>query len=105
MFSIKHNAAEVIQVINETADTKTFILRPSSRWLGFKAGQYINIQVEINGVTIRRNYSISSAPKTFKEKQLISISVKKIDGGRVSTHLHAPKSYQMCCAAGRLKVF
>ena len=88
MFSIKHNAAEVIQVINETADTKTFILRPSSRWLGFKAGQYINIQVEINGVTIRRNYSISSAPKTFKEKQLISITVKKIDGGRVSTHLH-----------------
>lgn len=88
MFSLKRNAAEVINIITETADTKTFILRPSSRWLGFNPGQYINIEVEINGVTIRRNYSISSAPKMFNEQQLISITVKKIDGGRVSTHLH-----------------
>lgn len=88
MLSHKRNTAEVVQAINETADTKTFVLRPSSRWLGFKAGQYINIEVEVNGVRVRRNYSISSAPKTFIEQQLISITVKKVDGGRASTHLH-----------------
>ncbi|UZE96784.1 ferredoxin reductase [Alkalimarinus alittae] len=88
MFSIKRNAAEVTKIVNETADTKTFILRPSSRWSGFKAGQYINVEVEINGVTLRRNYSLSNAPMIFKEQQLVSITVKKVDGGRVSTHLH-----------------
>lgn len=88
MFSRKRNVAEVIRIINETTDTKTFILRPSSRWQGFDAGQYINVETEINGVMIRRNYSISCAPTLFREQQLISITVKKMDGGRVSTHLH-----------------
>ncbi|MFD2231083.1 ferredoxin reductase [Alkalimarinus sediminis] len=88
MLSRKRNVAEVIQIIDETADTKTFVLRPSSRWQGFVAGQYINVETEINGVMIRRNYSISCAPKLFREQQLISITVKKIEGGRASTHLH-----------------
>lgn len=88
MLSLKQNVAEIVHVINETTDTKTFVLRPSSRWQGFDAGQYINVETEINGVLVRRNYSISCAPILFREQQLISITVKKLDGGRVSTHLH-----------------
>ncbi|WP_250655241.1 ferredoxin reductase [Alkalimarinus coralli] len=88
MLSLQRYMAEVTRIIDETDDTKTFVLRPSSRWQGFQAGQYINIATEINGVTLRRNYSISSSPDAFKQHQLISITVKKIPGGRVSTHLH-----------------
>ncbi len=88
LFSRQRIGAEVFQIINEAENTKTFILRPPSRWEGFKPGQYISVELEINGVRMRRNYSISSSPKLFREKQLFSITVKEIDGGIVSTYLN-----------------
>lgn len=88
MLSRRRTPAEVIRVTNETADTKTFTLRPSGRWGGFKAGQYIRVETDINGIRIRRNYSISSSPQHFKHNRLIDITVKRVAEGLASNYLH-----------------
>jgi ring-1,2-phenylacetyl-CoA epoxidase subunit PaaE len=48
----------------------------------FSAGQYITISKVINGVEVRRSYSISSVPATGK----ITVGVKKITDGTFSVY-------------------
>lgn len=48
----------------------------------FSAGQYITISKEINGVELRRAYSISSVPATNK----ITVGVKKVTDGIFSVY-------------------
>ncbi len=79
--------ARVVQIIAETANTRTFVLRTDRRWPGHRAGQYIPIDVEIDGVRARRCYSISSGA-SIRGARRISITVKRVPGGRVSTWLH-----------------
>lgn len=50
----------------------------------FLPGQYITLILEIDGQTVRRNYSLSSQPGTDH----LRISVKREPGGVVSSHLH-----------------
>ncbi len=76
--------AEVVGVIDETADTRTFLLRPNARWRPHRAGQHTVLEVEIDGVRVRRCYSIASAPGQLP----IAITVKRVPGGRVSSWLH-----------------
>src|SRR6266545_3524542 len=76
--------ARVVAVISETPDVKTFVLRPNGAWRGHRAGQHTTIELEIDGVRVRRCYSISSAPGD----QLPAITVKRVPGGRVSGWLH-----------------
>ena len=52
--------ARVLEVIDETSDTRTLVLAPGRRWPGHRAGQYVPIELEIDGVRVRRCYSISS---------------------------------------------
>lgn len=83
-WSLTEVRARVVEVVRETADVKTFLLRPNGRWHGHRAGQYTTIEVEINGVRVRRCYSISSPPADPR----IAITVKRVPGGRVSSWLH-----------------
>ncbi len=78
--------ARVIEVVEETPDTKSFVLAPNNHWPGHRAGQYVTIEVEINGVRVRRCYSISSGASAPGDR--ITITVKRFAGGRVSTWLH-----------------
>jgi ferredoxin-NADP reductase len=80
-------AADVVEIIDETQDVKTYVLRPSVHWKGFVPGQYIAIEVDIKGVRVQRNYSISSAGSLFEREGLISITVKCVEGGIVSNYL------------------
>jgi ferredoxin-NADP reductase len=82
--SFEEIRARVVDVVAETKDAKTFALRPNAHWSGHSAGQYATIEVEIDGVRLRRCYSISSAPSS----RLLSITVKRLPGGRVSGWLH-----------------
>lgn len=83
-WSLTEIRARVVEVVRETADVKTFMLHPNWRWHGHRAGQYTTIEVEINGVRVRRCYSISSAPADPR----VAITVKRAPGGRVSSWLH-----------------
>jgi ferredoxin-NADP reductase len=81
--SLTETRARVVKVIAETADMRTFVLRPNRRWTGHSAGQYTTVDVEIDGVRVRRCYSLSSAPG-----DQLAITVKRVAGGRVSTWMH-----------------
>jgi stearoyl-CoA 9-desaturase NADPH oxidoreductase len=82
--SLAEIRARVLDVIAETEYAKTFVLQPNARWSGHLAGQYTTIEAQIDGVRVRRCYSISSAPSS----RLLSITVKRLPDGRVSSWLH-----------------
>jgi ring-1,2-phenylacetyl-CoA epoxidase subunit PaaE len=51
----------------------------------FSAGQYINIQVEIDGKKENRSYSICSSERS---NDFVAIGVKQIENGKVSAYLN-----------------
>jgi ferredoxin-NADP reductase len=77
--------ARVEAVWDDTADTRTLTLRPGRSWRSHRAGQYVRVGVPIDGKRHTRTYSISSAPG--RSDGCITVTVKAIDGGRVSTQL------------------
>ena len=75
----------VKEIISETASTKTLRLESVNDTLPFfKAGQYISLIININGVTTSRPYSISSSPG----KSYYDITVRRVQNGFVSHFLH-----------------
>lgn len=87
-WSLSERRARVVAVRCETADAKTFELATPRSWPGHRAGQYVPVEVEIDGVRVRRNYSISSGASD-PGRQRIAITVKHVAGGRVSSWMHA----------------
>lgn len=74
----------VRRVTQETELARTFELEDASgAAMTFAAGQFLTIAREVEGVMLRRAYSISSTPSSG----VLSITVKRIEGGRVSTSL------------------
>lgn len=53
-------------------------------FLRYKSGQYITLKKEIDGEDVRRSYSIWTAPHEGR----LAVAVKKVDGGKMSTHLN-----------------
>jgi ferredoxin-NADP reductase len=86
--SLRALRARVVQVIDETHDVKTFVLRTNAHWQGHRAGQYTTVEVEIGGRKVRRCYSLSSAPSLPGAAQ-VAITVKRVPGGQMSTFLHS----------------
>jgi ferredoxin-NADP reductase len=68
----------------ESADAVTLVLAPNRHWTGFRAGQHVNIGAEIDGTRITRSYSPSDASRADGR---IAITVKAIEGGRLSRYL------------------
>jgi ferredoxin-NADP reductase len=85
LWSAREVRARVVSIVQETPDTQTCVLHPNLRWTGFRAGQYIPVHVEVNGVRHRRLYSVSSAPR---DEGTITITVTRRPGGVVSGWLH-----------------
>src|ERR1044071_5064245 len=79
--------ARVVDLIDETADTRTLVLDPGRRWPGHRAGQYVPIEIEVDGARVRRCYSISSGGAAPGARR-IEITVRRVPGGRASTALH-----------------
>jgi ferredoxin-NADP reductase len=75
--------ARVVAILQETGDAKTFVLAPH-RPLHYQAGQYVSVEVEVDGVRTARCYSLSSAPGG----EHVAITVKRVPDGRVSSWLH-----------------
>lgn len=74
------------QVIQETQDVRTFCFVAEQPILFyFKPGQFVTLELEINGEQVMRSYTISSSPSV---PYSFSITVKRIPGGRVSNWLH-----------------
>jgi ferredoxin-NADP reductase len=75
----------VLDVVPETADAVTVLIRPGRGWSGHVPGQYIRVGVDVDGVRHWRAYSLTS-PVAGRDR-LVSITVKAIPDGTVSTHV------------------
>ena len=77
-------------IVQETTDTLTITFNTGTELFEYKAGQFINLTIPIDGVRVTRSYSLSSAPGVDLRP---SITVKKIPGGIMSSYIvdHAKK--------------
>ena len=85
VWSLTDIRARVTQVIEETPTVRSLVLKPNRRWRGFKAGQQLRVELEVDGRRLRRSYSLRTAANGQ-----IAISIKR--QGRVSTALHSLKT-------------
>ncbi|CBL45732.1 Putative flavodoxin oxidoreductase [gamma proteobacterium HdN1] len=80
--------ATLERIYTETADTKTFILRPENGWKGFQAGQHVSLSVQVNGRYLVRTFTIASTPHRFRTTGTLALTVKRNPDGRLSNYLH-----------------
>lgn len=74
------------QVLDITHDVKSFhFVAEGGGTFRFDPGQFITLELEIDGIPISRCYTISSAPT---RPHLLAITVKRVPGGQVSNWLH-----------------
>ena len=89
MFAPMRTGAElrgrIVSVARETTEATTIAIRPGRSWRGHRAGQYIRIGLDINGVRTWRAYSLTS-PIDARDG-LITITVKAIPDGLMSNHV------------------
>src|SRR3984885_11851011 len=77
--------AKVVGVTRTTARSVTLTLRPNGNWRGFRAGQYTQLSVEIDGVRHTRCYSMTNAATEGSGR--IELCITAQPAGRVSQHL------------------
>lgn len=84
-WAVKRIRGKVVAVRHQNPDSVTLTLQPTGTWPGFRAGQHVEIAVEIDGVRHRRCYSPSgSADRAAKTLEL---TIRTHDEGVVSQHL------------------
>jgi ferredoxin-NADP reductase len=76
--------AKIVAVRRQTPRSVTLILEPNRAFTGFRAGQHINLTVEIDGRRRTRPYSPASAEGASH----IELTVGRHDGGLVSNYLY-----------------
>lgn len=78
----------VREVVQETADTRSFVLDVPEADRGvfaYRPGQFCTFRVHVGADELLRCYSMSSAPETDPH---LAVTVKRVPGGAVSNWLH-----------------
>jgi ferredoxin-NADP reductase/DMSO/TMAO reductase YedYZ heme-binding membrane subunit len=86
--SLYHGELVVQEITQETANVKTFRFHhPEKSEVPFlhKPGQYMTLQLEIDGQRVRRSYTIASSPM---ERRYVELTIKRHDLGLVSRYMH-----------------
>ena len=74
------------QVRQETHDVKSFFFRSlAGHAFQFSPGQFLTLELDVDGQRVNRCYTISSPPT---RPHTLSITVKRVPGGTVSNWLH-----------------
>lgn len=76
--------AQVVARRIEAQGTVTLDLKANRHCGAIQPGQHVNISAEVNGRRVTRSYSPTQVSRSGKR---LSITVKQIDGGKLSTHL------------------
>jgi ring-1,2-phenylacetyl-CoA epoxidase subunit PaaE len=75
-----------IEPITADAAQITFAIPPDLRdAFEFKSGQFLTLRAQIAGESVRRSYSICSAPALLSSAQEISVGIKRVERGVFST--------------------
>ncbi len=61
MLAAENVRAKVVEVVHETGDASTVVLRPNGAWNGFTPGQHVQFGVEVDGKRRVRVFSVSSS--------------------------------------------
>jgi ferredoxin-NADP reductase len=92
MWAATEVRAQIVAITRENpgsdgADVATVTLQPTRTWRGHRAGQYVQVGVELPGSAKRltRCFSISSAASAPGEQ--ITLTIRAHDEGQVSKHL------------------
>src|SRR5436305_10316503 len=83
--TVRDARARVLEVRRQTERSVTLAVRPNSAWSGFKAGQFIRVGVEIDGVRRTRTYSPACSERSTDG--LLELTVTTHPNGLVSRHL------------------
>ena len=84
--AIARKRLRVVEIVRETADTKSFVLECIDGNIEYKAGQFLTfIFTRKNGEEVRRSYSISSSPQLDEP---LTVTVKRIVNGEFSRYLN-----------------
>lgn len=74
---------EVVQVVSETARTKSLVLKVPD-WPGHLPGQHLDVRLTAeDGYQAQRSYSVGSPP----EANYVAITVERLENGEVSPYL------------------
>lgn len=76
--------ARIVERRPESDDAVTLVLKPNRRFASFEPGQHVNLSAEVNGRKVTRSYSLTGLPQ---RNGCISLTVKQVPGGVLSTHL------------------
>jgi stearoyl-CoA 9-desaturase NADPH oxidoreductase len=88
LWSARELRGRILDVRRETADSATLVIKPGWGFeFGYQPGQYIGIGVLVDGRWRWRSYSLTSSPVTSKSARTITITVKAMPEGFLSTHL------------------
>jgi stearoyl-CoA 9-desaturase NADPH oxidoreductase len=86
VFSLHEVRAEVVGVRRATERSVTLTLRPNANWEGFRAGQFVRLSAEVDGVRRTRCYSPASSAHVG---DLVELTAHAQPAGLVSPFLRA----------------
>ena len=82
LWSEGQTTVKVVDIIDETHETKTFRLAGEQPLLfSYRPGQFVTFILEIDGKEVKRSYSMSSSPS---RPHLLEITIKRVTNGLVS---------------------
>jgi stearoyl-CoA 9-desaturase NADPH oxidoreductase len=88
LWSARELRGRVLTVRRETVDSATLVIKPGWGFsFDYQPGQYIGIGLLVDGRWRWRSYSLTSSPVTSKSDRTITITVKAMPEGFLSSHL------------------
>lgn len=85
VWSLNEVRAKITEVRHPAPGSVTLLLRPNRNWRGFRAGQYVALTVDIDGVRRTRCYSLACS--AHRHDGLLELTVAVEPDGVVSGHL------------------
>ena len=85
MWSTRELRGRIVEIRPETDDSATIVIESNFAWPGHRAGQYLRLGLEINGIRHWRAYTITADPG--HPGGLVSVTVKAVEDGVVSKFL------------------
>lgn len=81
-WSLSEPRARVVRVVDEAPGVTSLWLKPNGRFNGFRAGQHVLLDLDIDGARHARCFTLSCAPRA---DGLLRLTIKRKDKGPVST--------------------
>ncbi len=88
LWSARELRGRILEVRRETEDSATLVIKPGWGFsFDYRPGQYIGIGLQVDGRWRWRSYSLTSSPAATGSPRTVTITVKAMPEGFLSTHL------------------